>query len=147
MNERFSELIKLLSLLQIRIVDSHETVLKEEGVLMPEENVNIETIQSLGELSPAFENSFVRFNLKYIFNFSKAKDGASQPYFTASYIVIVTFKTTDMMRTKELLAEKELVNVFVTQQLKKTLWPIFRGTLMDAMARHSLQPFPLPWVK
>lgn len=147
MKEKFSELINLLSLRQIRIVDSHETVLFEDSVLEQKNNVNIETVQALGEQSPEFENSFVRFNVKYTFNFSREKDSVNKPYFTASYVIIVTFETLDVEKTRQLLTEKELLNVFITQQLKKTLWPVLRGTLLDAMGRHSLQPIPLPWIK
>lgn len=144
MKERFSELINLLSLKQIQILDSHETVLPGDFRLEQEERVNIETIQSIGENSPSFEGAFVKLNLKHTFNFSKEKE---QPYFTASYITVVTFETEDIDRTKSLLSEKDIIGVFVTKQLKKTLWPIFRGILLDAMGRHSLQPLPLPWIK
>lgn len=147
MNEKFSELIHLLSLRQIRIIDSHETVLSEDSVLNQNENVNIETIQSLGELSPMYEDSFVKFNLKYTFNLFKGKENSEGAYFTASYITVVEFSSADIEKTKLLLSEKELLNVFVTQQLRKTLWPILRGILMDAMGRHSLQPVFLPWIK
>ena len=147
MKEQFSELISLLSLRQIRILDSHETVFAEDAFLGQRENVNIETIQSLGELSPAYEDSLVKFNLKYTFNFFKSEGEAKKEYFTASYITIVVFETVDIDKTKRLLSEKELLNVFVTRQLRKTLWPVFRGILIDAMGRHSLQPIPLPWIK
>ena len=145
MKEKFAELIKLLTLAQIRIIDSHETVLQGDVSLGQNDNVNIETIQSLGELSPDFDASFVKFNLKYTFNFSKSEN--KDIFFSASYIVIVTFNTTDLARTKDLLFEKEIVNIFVTQQLRKTLWPVFRGILIDAMGRHSLPQIVLPWIK
>lgn len=147
MKEKFSELISLLSLRQIRILDSHETVLSENSVLAQSENINIETIQALGEQSPVFENSFVKFNLKYTFNFSKKDNVENYPFFAASYIVSVIFETPDTERAREYLSEKEILNIFVTKQLKKTLWPIFRGVLMDSMGRHSLQPVLLPWIK
>ena len=110
-------------------------------------NVNIETVQALGKQSPEFENSFVRFNVKYAFNFLKENDSVNKPYFTTYYVIIVTFETLNVEKTRQLLAEKELLNVFVMQQLKKTLWPVLRGTLLDSMGRHSLQSIPLTWIK
>ena len=41
---------------------------------------------------------------------------------------------------------EELKEVFIRQQINRTLWTILRGTVMDAFNRHSLKPIPLPWM-
>ena len=147
MKEKFSNLLKLLSLVQIRIIDSHERVLSDETPLKQEEDISIETIQSINDKFPLFDGTFIKFNLKYDFNFSRKKNGKSVVYFSAAYVVVVTFKASDVDQAKELLSNEDLMNIFITQQLKKTLWPMFRTVLMDAMSRHSLQVVLLPWIK
>jgi hypothetical protein len=49
-------------------------------------------------------------------------------------------------RFKTLYAIDEVKDIFLKKQLRRTLWIILRGTVLDAFNRHSLQPVPLPWV-
>ena len=140
-NENFSELIKLLSLTNIQIMDSHETVLQNLQINEGEQ-IQIKTEQGLNQEDPAVENNIVIFRPKYTFTFSVGEKN----YFRAEYVIFVTFETKDIKRFSELLADNELKTAFVTKQLNRTLWSILRGTVMDACNRHSVRAVPLPWV-
>ncbi|MBP3365896.1 MAG: hypothetical protein J6K96_02760 [Treponema sp.] len=141
MNEQFQELVKSLSLAEIRFLESHEKVLE-----MPEANtqsqVEIKTEQAFPTEDPLIENDTVLFRPRYTFTFSiNEKD-----FFSAQYIIVIAFKTEKTEKVKELLAVPEVKDFFLKKQLNRTLWSVLRGTVLDAFNRHSLQPLPLPWI-
>ncbi|MCK9171771.1 MAG: hypothetical protein M0P01_15280 [Treponema sp.] len=137
----FSELIKLLSLTNIQIMDSHETVLQNLQINEGEQ-IQIRTEQGLNQEDPVIENKTIVFRPKYTFTFSLG----GKNYFRAEYIIFVTFEAKDIKRFTELFADNELKTAFFSRQLNRTLWSILRGSVMDACNRHSVHPVPLPWV-
>lgn len=141
MIEHFSELLNLLKLSAIRFIDSHETVL---DIVYPEEGteIQIETETQFPDETPHLEKDSVGFQPKYIISFSNN----GKVFFRVEYILLVVFSSENTERCFELLQDKEIKDLFLQKQLNKTLWPILRGTILDAFNRHSLQPVVLPWI-
>jgi hypothetical protein len=142
MKEEFSELIKLIQLREIKIINSHETVLQYINALKEDTQIQIQTEQGYNKDDPVINDKLISFRPRYIFTFSV--DG--RPYFRAEYVLLISFEATDVERFKTLYAISEVKDVFLKKQLHRTLWSILRGTVLDAFNRHSLQPVPLPWV-
>lgn len=141
MNEKFSELLKLLSLANIRFVDSHETVLQDLAIAEGEE-VRIKTEQSFAKDDPVVADGSVVFRPRYTFIFS----AGGKDFFKTEYILFVSFGVSDEGRFRELFAENDVSEMFLKRQMNRTLWSILRGVVMDAFNRHSLKPIPLPWI-
>lgn len=138
----FSELIKLLNLINIQIIESHEKVLQSMSLNEGEE-VQINMGQGFPkDNNPEINETQISFFTKYVFTFST--DG--KDYFRTEYVLVVQFKTENVQRFSELYANEEVREIFLKKQLHRTLWTILRGTVLDAFNRHSLKPIPLPWI-
>ena len=142
MNEKFQELINILQLVDIRFMDSHESVLHLPENLSFGKEISTESGQALANEDPVINENMLFFRVKYVFTFSCEK----KPYFKTEYIVMISFKSAEVQKAAELLKDEELKKVFVEKQLNRTLWTILRGTIMDAFNRHSLPPVQLPWI-
>lgn len=142
MKDKFKELLSILELGDIRFMDSHETVLFypenfEKGI-----PVEIKSGQAFANEDPSVNNGNLLFRIKYEIAFAvEGKD-----YFKTEYVVAVVFRSFNVDKAIELLKNEELKEVFIRQQINRTLWTILRGTVMDAFNRHSLKPIPLPWM-
>jgi len=142
MATNFQELIKLLQLQEIRFMDSHESVLQVINNINDNTKVLIKTEQAFRQKDPIINDNIIVFCPKYVFTFFIE----DKLFFKCEYIISISFKTDDSKKVQALLEDKETKNIFLTQQLNKTLWSILRGTIMDAFNRHSLRPVVLPWV-
>lgn len=142
MKDKFKELLGILELGDIRFMDSHETVLFYPENLEKGIPVEIKSGQAFANEDPSVNNGNLLFRIKYEIAFAvEGKD-----YFKTEYIVAVVFRSSDIDKAIGLLKNEELKEVFVRQQINRTLWTILRGTVMDAFNRHSLKPIPLPWM-
>lgn len=142
MKDKFKELIELLQLADIRFMDSHESVLFFPEDLEKGIPVEIKTGQAFANEDPSVNNGNLLFRIKYEIDFSvEGKD-----YFKTQYVVAVVFRTTNLDKALEMLKDEKLKDVFIRQQLNRTLWTVLRGTVLDAFNRHSLKPIPLPWM-
>ena len=142
MQEKFQELIKLLQLFDIRFMDSHESVLCLPDNLALGKEIAIESGQAFAKEDPIVNEDSIVFRVKYVFKFICEK----KAYFKTEYVVMISFKSSDLQKAVELLKDGELKKIFVEKQLSRTLWTILRGTIMDAFNRHSLPPAQLPWI-
>lgn len=142
MEEKFKQLIQLLQLADIRFMDSHESVLRIPENILPDSNTSLESGQAFDKESPIITGDCLLFRAKYVFSFLYGKE----PYFKAEYIVNIFFKASDIKKVQKLLEDEELKKIFFEKQLTHTMWPILRGTLMNAFSRHSLNPCMLPWI-
>jgi hypothetical protein len=142
MKDNFQQLIKLLQLGDIRFMDSHESVLRIPENFLPDSNLSVESGQAYDKKNPIITGDCLLFRVKYVFSFLYSKE----PYFKAEYIVNIFFKASDLKKVQELLQDEEVKKIFLEKQLTHTMWPILRGTLMNAFSRHSLHPSMLPWV-
>ena len=142
MKEKFQQLIKLLQLVDIRFMDSHESVLCLPENLSLGKEISTESGQAFAKEDPVVNEDMIFFRVKYVFAFSCEK----KPYFKTEYIVMISFRSAEVQKAAELLKNEELKKIFVEKQLNHTLWTILRGTIMDAFNRHSLPPVQLPWI-
>ena len=142
MKDNFQQLIKLLQLGDIRFMDSHESVLHIPENILPDSNTSLESGQAFDKDSPIITGDCLLFRVKYVFSFLNNKE----PYFKAEYIVNIFFEASDIKKAQELLQDEEVKKIFLEKQLTHTMWPILRGTLMNAFSRHSLNPCMLPWI-
>ena len=142
MKEKFQQLIRLLQLIDIRFLDSHETVLCMPYNLNFENEIAIESGQAFAKEDPVINEDSICFRVKYVFKFSSEK----KQYFKTEYVIMISFKSENIQKVSELLKDEELKKIFVENQLNRTLWTILRGTIMDAFNRHSLPPVQLPWI-
>lgn len=142
MKEKFQQLIRLLQLIDIRFMDSHETVLCMPYNLNFENEIAIESGQAFAKEDPVINEDSICFRVKYVFKFSSEK----KQYFKTEYVIMISFKSENIQKVSELLKDEELKKIFVENQLNRTLWTILRGTIMDAFNRHSLPPVQLPWI-
>lgn len=142
MKEKFQQLIRLLQLIDIRFMDSHETVLCMPHNLNFENEIAIESGQAFAKEDPVITEDLIYFRVKYVFKFSSEK----KQYFKTEYVIMISFKSENIQKVSELLKDEELKKIFVEKQLNRTLWTILRGTIMDAFNRHSLPPVQLPWI-
>lgn len=145
MKQEFSDLLKLLNLINIRLVESKESVVSNTGDTFAEnDNIELNTKVGLEQNSPEFINSknILMFNLRYVFTVSKNGEN----YFNATYIYVVSFTVSDKEKFDKLYRNDDVKEIFIKKQLHRTLWTILRGTLLDAFNRHSLQPITLPWL-
>ncbi|OWV03296.1 MULTISPECIES: hypothetical protein [unclassified Fibrobacter] len=142
MKEKFKELLGLLQLADIRFMESHEAVVFYPEELEKGEQAEVKTGQAFANEDPAVNNGNLLFRIKYEINFAvRGKD-----YFKTQYVIAVIFTTSDLEKSLELLKDEKLKEVFIRQQLNRTLWTVLRGTVLDAFNRHSLKPLPLPWL-
>ena len=142
MEEKFKQLIQLLQLADIRFMDSHESVLRIPENILPDSNTSLESGQAFDKDSPIITGDCLLFRVKYVFSFLNNKE----PYFKAEYIVNIFFEASDIKKAQELLQDEEVKKIFLEKQLTHTMWPILRGTLMNAFSRHSLNLCMLPWI-
>lgn len=142
MKEQFQQLIEILQLIDIRFMDSHESVLCLPENLSLGKEITTESGQAFANEDPVINEDMLFFRVKYVFTFSCEK----KPYFKAEYIVMISFKSANVQKAAELLKDDELKKIFVEKQLSRTLWTILRGTIMNAFNRHSLPPVQLPWI-
>lgn len=142
MNEKFDKLIKLLDLKDIRLLDSHESLLE-----LPKRDekteVSIKAEQMYPNEDPGIDSDVVFFRPKYIFSFSiNEKD-----FFRCEYIMLISFTCSNISEFQELLKDDEVKRILYEKQLGRTLWSVLRGIVMEAFNRHSIEPVILPWVR
>lgn len=141
MNENFKKLIGLLELKDIKLIDSHETVLS-----FPNQNdneISINGEQLFPKDDPKNSDDLLIFRPKFVFSFSIGEN----IFYRCEYILLVSFSYKDLSEVQKLLEDKETKNLFYTKQINRTLWSILRGLVMDGFNKHSLKPVILPWVK
>lgn len=141
MNENFKKLIGLLELKDIKLIDSHETVLS-----FPNQNdneISINGEQLFPKDDPKNSDDLLIFRPKFVFSFSIGEN----VFYRCEYILLVSFSYKNLSEVQKLLEDKETKNLFYTKQINRTLWSILRGLVMDGFNKHSLKPVILPWVK
>ena len=141
MNENFKELIGLLDLRDIKLIDSHETVLSYPDQKNNEVSINGE--QLFPKDDPKNSDNLLIFRPKYVFSFSIENN----VFYKCEYIFLVSFSYKDLSKVQTLLEDKETKELFLNKQINRTLWSIVRGIVMDGFNKHSLKPVILPWVK
>lgn len=141
MNENFKKLIGLLELKDIKLADSHETVL-----LYPKQDdkeISIHGEQLFPKDDPKNSDDLLIFRPKFIFSFSIGEN----TFYRCEYILLVSFSYKDLSEVQKLLEDKETKDLFYNKQLGRTLWSVLRGLVMDGFNKHSLKPVILPWIK
>ena len=140
-NERFTRLIKSLSLSDIRPM---ELLSQRLGDLPPQgQEVQMQWNQAFADGDPVEVSPAVRvFRPKYEFS---VKLGENDIFHQVSKFVLV-FSVTDTTTFKELWTDEELRKIFMEKQIQKTIWPTFRQHVLDGMSRLGMQPIPLPWM-
>ena len=141
MNENFKKLIGLLELKDIKLIDSHETVLSYP--IQDDKEVSIHGGQLFPKDDPKNTDDFLIFRPKYVFSFS-IEDTV---FYKCEYIFLVSFSYKDLSKIQKLLEDKETKDFFFDKQINRTLWSIVRGVVMDGFNKHSLKPIILPWIK
>ena len=140
-NERFTRLIKSLSLSDIRPMELQSQRL---GDLPPQGlEVQMQWNQAFADGDPVTVSPEAQvFRPKYEFS---VKHGENQIFHQVSKFVLV-FSVTDPAAFNELWSDEELRKTFMTKQIQKTIWPLFRQQVHDGMSRLGMQPIPLPWL-
>lgn len=141
MNENFKKLIGLLELKDIKLIDSHETVLSYP--IQDDKEVSIHGGQLFPKDDPKNTDDLLIFRPKYVFSFS-IEDTV---FYKCEYIFLVSFSYKDLSKIQKLLEDKETKDFFFDKQINRTLWSIVRGVVMDGFNKHSLKPIILPWIK
>ena len=141
MNENFKKLIGLLELKDIKLIDSHETVLSYP--IQDDKEISIHGEQLFPKDDPKNTDDVLIFRPKYVFSFS-IEDTV---FYKCEYIFLVSFSYKDLSKTQKLLEDKETKDLFFDKQINRTLWSIVRGVVMDGFNKHSLKPIILPWIK
>ena len=141
MNENFKKLIGLLELKDIKLIDSHETVLSYPN--QDDKEVSIHGGQLFPKDDPKNTDDLLIFRPKYVFSFS-IEDTV---FYKCEYIFLVSFSYKDLSKIQKLLEDKETKDFFFDKQINRTLWSIVRGVVMDGFTKHSLKPIILPWIK
>ena len=141
MNENFKKLIGLLELKDIKLIDSHETVLSYP--IQDDKEISIHGEQLFPKDDPKNTDDLLIFRPKYVFSFS-IEDTV---FYKCEYIFFVSFSYKDLSKIQKLLEDKETKDLFFDKQINRTLWSIVRGVVMDGFNKHSLKPIILPWIK
>ena len=141
MNENFKKLIGLLELKDIKLIDSHETVLSYP--IQNDKEISIHGEQLFPKDDPKNTDDLLIFRPKYVFSFS-IEDTV---FYKCEYIFLVSFSYKDLSKIQKLLEDKETKDFFFDKQINRTLWSIVRGVVMDGFNKHSLKPIILPWIK
>lgn len=141
MNENFKKLIGLLELKDIKLIDSHETVLSYP--IQDDKEISIHGEQLFPKDDPKNTDDLLIFRPKYVFSFS-IEDTV---FYKCEYIFLVSFSYKDLSKIQKLLEDKETKDFFFDKQINRTLWSIVRGVVMDGFNKHSLKPIILPWIK
>lgn len=141
MNENFKKLIGLLELKDIKLIDSHETVLSYP--IQDDKEISIHGEQLFPKDDPKNTDDVLIFRPKYVFSFS-IEDTV---FYKCDYIFLVSFSYKDLSKIQKLLEDKETKDFFFDKQINRTLWSIVRGVVMDGFNKHSLKPIILPWIK
>lgn len=141
MNENFKKLIGLLELKDIKLIDSHETVLSYP--IQDDKEISIHGEQLFPKDDPKNTDDVLIFRPKYVFSFS-IEDTV---FYKCEYIFLVSFSYKDLSKIQKLLEDKETKDFFFDKQINRTLWSIVRGVVMDGFNKHSLKPIILPWIK
>ena len=141
MNENFKKLIGLLELKDIKLIDSHETVLSYP--IQNDKEISIHGEQLFPKDDPKNTDDVLIFRPKYVFSFS-IEDTV---FYKCEYIFFVSFSYKDLSKIQKLLEDKETKDLFFDKQINRTLWSIVRGVVMDGFNKHSLKPIILPWIK
>ncbi|MCI6545488.1 MAG: hypothetical protein MR494_03685 [Spirochaetia bacterium] len=141
MNENFKKLIGLLELKDIKLIDSHETVLSYP--IQDDKEISIHGEQLFPKDDPKNTDDVLIFRPKYVFSFS-IEDTV---FYKCEYIFLVSFSYKDLSKIQKLLEDKETKDLFFDKQINRTLWSIVRGVVMDGFNKHSLKPIILPWIK
>lgn len=141
MNENFKKLIGLLELKDIKLIDSHETVLSYP--IQDDKEISIHGEQLFPKDDPKNTDDVLIFRPKYVFSFS-IEDTV---FYKCEYIFFVSFSYKDLSKIQKLLEDKETKDLFFDKQINRTLWSIVRGVVMDGFNKHSLKPIILPWIK
>lgn len=58
----------------------------------------------------------------------------------------LVFEISDFDKFLQLWGDEKLRDIFMQQQIKKTVWPFFRQNIIDGLTRLCLPPISLPWV-
>jgi hypothetical protein len=139
--ERFGQLVRSLSLREIRPMDVRSQRLGDPPPSGGE--VQIEWKQAYADDDPVEIAPDVRlFRPKYEF---MLRHGGIE-YFHQTSIFLLVFQVVDAAAYSELWADEELRKVFRERQLQHTMWPIFRQHALSGMSTVGLQAIPLPWL-
>lgn len=60
--------------------------------------------------------------------------------------IMIVFKLKDAEGFNRLWASEVVRDIFLNQQIQKTLWPLFRQHVHDGMSRLGMQPVALPFL-
>jgi len=139
--ERFGQLIRLLSLREIRPVEVRAQRLGDPSPSGGE--IKLEWKQAYADGDPFEVPPDIRlFRPRYEFIL---RQGAFE-YFRQTSIFLVAFQVSDVPAFTELWEDEEVRKAFLEKQVQRTMWPIFRQHALSGMATVSLPPVPLPWL-
>jgi hypothetical protein len=140
-NEAFGRLIKSLSLRDIRPM---KLLSERRGdPPAPESEVQLSWSQSFAKDDPvSLREDAMIFRPRYQFTM---RHGDNDIFFHES-VFIVAFSITDRKAFDEGWTSQELRDVFMNNQVQRTMWPFLRQQVHDAMSKVGLIPVPLPWI-
>jgi len=139
-NDRFVRLLKSLVLRDIRPMELQS---QRFGDLVQGQEVQMQWNQALADGDPVAVNPELRvFRPKYEF---VVKRGDAEIFRQVSKFLL-GFSLVNPATFEDLWQDEQLRTIFMTRQLQKTMWPLFRQHVLDGMSRLGMQPIPLPWM-
>jgi hypothetical protein len=140
-DERFTRLIGLLELRDIKPMDIHSWRVGSA----PAQNgqVQLEWKHAIADGDPVAAGPGVRvFRPRY--ELAVSYGGAE--FFRHTSVFILAFAVKDEASFDQLWSDQSLRKVFTERQIQRTMWPIFRQQVLDGTTRLGIPGVVLPWL-
>ncbi|HOU39554.1 MAG TPA: hypothetical protein PKW16_11710 [Treponemataceae bacterium] len=146
MNDKLNaDLIQLLSTIELsEIIPTSLNSARLGANLGPGENVDLELTQAFADGDPVRSDP-IKLVFRPKFDILVKKGEAHIFSHTSTFVIVFTIANADVFDS--LWKDDELKNVFLSKQITKILWPIFRQHVLDGMTRLGLPPVTLQWIR
>ena len=141
LDERFTRLIALLELRDIKPMDLHSSRVGNP----PAQNaqVQLEWKHAIADGDPVAAGPGVRvFRPRY----ELAVSYGGVEFFRHTSVFILAFAVKDEPSFDQLWSDQGLQKVFTERQIQRTMWPIFRQQVLDGTTRLGIPGVVLPWL-
>ena len=140
-DERFTRLIGLLELRDIKPMDIHSW--RVGNAPGQNEQVQLQWKHAIADGDPVAAGPGVRvFRPRY--ELVVAYGGTE--FFRHTSVFILAFAVKDEAAFDQLWSDESLRKVFTERQIQRTMWPIFRQQVLDGTTRLGIPGLVLPWL-
>ena len=140
-DERFTRLIALLELHDIKAMDIHSSRVGNPPA--QDAQVQLEWKHAIADGDPVAAGPGVRvFRPRY----ELAVSYGGVEYFRHTSVFILAFAVKDEAVFDQLWSDQGLRKVFTERQIQRTMWPIFRQQVLDGTTRLGIPGVVLPWL-